>query len=560
LDETRRLGGLDGQRLDFLRRTASDVLRAVDERDELILRDAMLDAGLTAGSAAEARALEWRCKIDVQMHPSMTQRERKEATRAAVGNRTIRRLAMFWRAMENLLQDDGPEASGWARLATNDTKEGPVRVLRLKARKAVADGWQVPTMLLDATLNIDFVRHFWPNAELVADVAVQTPHQRIRQATDRSNSKRHLEPDDDLPDAENDRRTTHLRKLNATLAAISRAYAPGQTLAVTQKAIHALLPTVGKQPASTAQAWHNGVSGIDQWKHVSSLVVVGRTAPIPAEVERIAEALTGRAMGKLAGWYPKVATTRLMANGPPIQAECDRHPEPTCEAIRWQINEGELIQIIGRARGVNRTADDPVDIWVLTDTVLPLALTEILSAADLDPNPTELMLGCAGVALENASDAARAFPDLWDNYNAARKAFERARAVQTATLSYKYNIYTGLSRSAGHNPLRRVRYQRAGERLKPATAWVDPTIVSDPETWLTDKLGTLSKFKFDDAPEAPAAEPTREPFQAVLILPGTPALPHKRVPWHPPQPPGAGPHLTLTVVPATPPHATGQAP
>ena len=38
-----------------------------------------------------------------------------------------------------------------------------MRVLHLKGRKPIREGWQAPTMLLDATLNIDLVRPFWPN-------------------------------------------------------------------------------------------------------------------------------------------------------------------------------------------------------------------------------------------------------------------------------------------------------------------------------------------------------------------------------------------------------------
>jgi hypothetical protein len=59
-----------------------------------------------------------------------------------------------------------------------------------------------------------------------------------------------------------------------------------------------------------------------------------------------------------------------------LAAEVDRHPDPICEAVRWHICEGELVQIIGRARGINRTEADPVDVLVMTDAPLPLPLSE----------------------------------------------------------------------------------------------------------------------------------------------------------------------------------------
>jgi hypothetical protein len=74
----------------------------------------------------------------------------------------------------------------------------------------------------------------------------------------------------------------------------------------------------------------------------------------------------------------------------PVQTETERHPHPIAEAIRWQIREGEVIQAIGRARGANRTAADPVEVLVMTDVVLPFDV-EPMEAADLDPRPTELL-------------------------------------------------------------------------------------------------------------------------------------------------------------------------
>ena len=63
-----------------------------------------------------------------------------------------------------------------------------------------------------------------------------------------------------------------------------------------QKAIKEALPTVGMLPPSIELAHHNAVAGLDGWRNVAALVVVGCTAPAPASVARIAEALTGSAL------------------------------------------------------------------------------------------------------------------------------------------------------------------------------------------------------------------------------------------------------------------------
>ena len=70
-----------------------------------------------------------------------------------------------------------------------------------------------------------------------------------------------------------------------------------------------------------------------------------------------------------------------MADGIFRPAETDRHPNVIAEAIRWHIAEGELIQIIGRARGVNRTRDNPVDILVMTNAPLPIPVERLITAA-----------------------------------------------------------------------------------------------------------------------------------------------------------------------------------
>lgn len=113
--------------------------------------------------------------------------------------------------------------------------------------------------------------------------------------------------------------------------------------------------------------------------------------------------------------YDRADAVREMADGSTIPAEADRHADPTAEMVRWLIAEGELLQIVGRGRGVNRTAADPLDVLVLTDLPLPVPLAGTLTAADLMPTPEDRMLAEGGVVFENARHAAAAYPSLWGN-------------------------------------------------------------------------------------------------------------------------------------------------
>ena len=312
--------GIDGgQRFDYLRAAARKGLSA----DGPVMRKAMADATLATESAGEAYTLALSGKVDSGMHPGMTPAQREEAIAKAEINAIVALVAMFWNAMKALLAPDGPEASGWALVGWLNTKrEGLVRTIFLKHRKSIREGWIAPTLLLDANLDLSLVKPYWPNVTLAADINIEAPHQRIYQVVDRSYSKRYfnLGEDDADPDAaplspaeqqRRDKRAAdgirHIERLHATLCAVVRAYAPKRTLIVVQQPLELVLKpeppavTAYPLPPTAELAHHNNIAGLDEWKDVACLIVVGRTQPPPFTVERDGEALTGRAVTPIAG-------------------------------------------------------------------------------------------------------------------------------------------------------------------------------------------------------------------------------------------------------------------
>ena len=129
---------------------------------------------------------------------------------------------MIWTAIGALLADDGPDASGWARTDDEGSEHGLVRVIVLKGRKLVREGWRVPTLIIDANLNPDLVRPFWPFYTTTVDLAAPTPHQRTRQVVDRSYSKRHLGRTSASDPVEKRSGHRHLQQLAATLDEAAR--------------------------------------------------------------------------------------------------------------------------------------------------------------------------------------------------------------------------------------------------------------------------------------------------------------------------------------------------
>lgn len=171
-----------------------------------------------------------------------------------------------------------------------------------------------------------------------------------------------------------------------------------------------------------------------------------------------------------------------MADGRALPLAVETHTDPVAEAIRWSICEGELIQAIGRGRGVNRTADTPLTIDIFSDAVLPFTIHRTAPWSDLRPQRRDLM-ALEGVVLENAADMATCFPSLWPSADAARQ--DRQRSV---TNGYYIDLYNSrMSHSSAH-----VTYQLAGAGQQLRHAVFDPGVIPDPSEWLSERLGPLS--------------------------------------------------------------------
>ena len=132
------------------------------------------------------------------------------------------------------------------------------------------------------------------------------------------------------------------------------------TLVIAQKSVAEWLKASGLPPGMSVEHFNN-ISGLDGYRDVRLLIAIGRTLPNVIEVEAYAGALTGlepiktEPPAKGPRWFDKTVRGIRLKDGTGYAVEADVHPDPTAEAVRWQICEGELVQAIGRARGVNRT-------------------------------------------------------------------------------------------------------------------------------------------------------------------------------------------------------------
>ena len=75
-----------------------------------------------------------------------------------------------------------------------------------------------------------------------------------------------------------------------------------------------------------------------------------------------------------------------LADGRLVATERDCHPDSIAEAFRRRITVLELQQIIGRGRGLWRTADNPLHVLVLTDVPLDMPVEELTTDAAERPS------------------------------------------------------------------------------------------------------------------------------------------------------------------------------
>jgi hypothetical protein len=244
-------------------------------------------------------------------------------------------------------------------------------------------------------------------------------------------------------------------------------------LVITQEKAEIYLKERGL-PKGVEVEHYNDVTGIDDYRDVRLLVLVGRTAPGPGAIETMAAALSGAqpvscssADGRFA-WYPKIKRGIRLSDGRGIETQGDRHPDDFVEAVRWQVHEAELVQAVGRARGINRTEASPLDIDLLFDSCLPITVNDV---ATWKPPSLLVETAAEGVMLTSLVDMMKVWPRLWPNQTAARRTLNQ-----------------GVPVLSGFEP---VTYQLKGPKMKPRLGHFDRTLISDPKTWLREWLGDL---------------------------------------------------------------------
>src|SRR5262245_34989746 len=113
-------------------------------------------------------------------------------------------------------------------------------------------------------------------------------------------------------------------------------------------------------------------------------------------------------------------------SGAEVALPCRVFELPEAELIRQAVTESAIVQAVGRARGVNRSANNPVEVFmILHDATAPVAVDAVVKFDDLEPTKIDIMIE-RGFIPQGGADAAKLYPDLLPTAQAAQKAYRRA--------------------------------------------------------------------------------------------------------------------------------------
>jgi putative DNA primase/helicase len=338
---------------------------------------------------------------------------------------------------------------------------------------------------MDATMPVEIVRQFFTNLADLQRIAAPMPHTRVRQITDRPMTADMLIPSEAANERTNTTRRANVERVRRFLEVRAGETRPGEVLVVCQLGLETAL-MAGRLPPNVQVRHLNDIAGENAWSDVALVIVIGQTEAAPGTVERIARALFGAEVAEVVpdaeghARYPLITRGIRMRDGRGVRVQGPQHPDERAEVVRWAICETGIIQAIGRGCGVNRSADNPLQIDILTNIVLPIEVDEVTTWNRIQPSLAQIMR-VRGAAPLSYGDMAAAYPDLFGTRDAAKMALTRENPEQIPIEKYLIGVCSGFlaisyRRESARGP--------AGKLLYDAT-WIDPL------AWLTDRIGDV---------------------------------------------------------------------
>jgi putative DNA primase/helicase len=380
---------------------------------------------------------EWKQRINQKFPKDDIEGIMAEITRTS-GTFT-RLLPMMWEMIAEF-QDSGEEQTQRIELARNEKGH---RVIRMNRKEEIRAGWRAPTFHLDATPQMAIVRELFGDAEMVADIDVAAPHQTITRVMGQKFSKAWMIPSEKASEKRNNSRRNNALRLSRFIEVQAPKFS--SIGVICNKGLEKIFKEV-ELPDNGVLGHFNKVKGINRFEDVDCLIIIGRTQPDRQISLRLARILSGR-------W------------------DC----EELADDIAWTICEAELLNgALGRARGIRRTRDNPVEVFLLNDIELPIRIDREISWNDIQPGPLELM-AARGVVLDCKPGTRGLWPvvaavlaDVYASADAARKDFSlRSSRGETSIVMVNIDVSP-----RERSKLRLARIKAIGRRNS-IQAWID---------------------------------------------------------------------------------------
>jgi len=372
--------------------------------------------------------------------------------------------------------------------------------LRARWRKDIHRSWlRAPVLYLDAagTGAVKIAKAWLPDIRLAVEARARAPHMRAAQIVDSQMSYQKIS------------RRGSVGNVPEMLARIVETRGRSG-LVVYPKQLRDGWEELNRLPRW--ELWNFGsIRGRDEAREVPHLVVISRPLPNPGDVETQAETIFGRAVERLppGTMYPKSAVGRLIGGRHRTSRSRLSPSRPVVEVVRFAICEGELLQAIGRGRGVRRTEEAPLDVLILTDVPLPLPVDVTSTWKELSDGagPIEV-LAKRGVVPLDYDGIAKALPHWfkngqsvmeWFRYRPEAKARlgdlrDRARAGSRVEMrEFLGNLYKEIS-IENSQKLVTYRYRRAEDRQSKLVL-VDLVMESDARAAVEAVLGAVSELE-----------------------------------------------------------------
>ena len=453
-------------------------------------------AGLSANQCFAVAKAEWkrkpkRPKLSGQPGEVLAQLQELEQKQ----RRFNPQVPHFWRLLGRALHDGHDSVVNIDMLPGAELPDGGgnTDMLRLWSRYEIHKDRQVPTLITDATARMELIREAFPQAELLVDVSIEAPHEvlvRVSGAPTKTAMERNPRT------LESVRRT--IEKLGVDHRT-GRSDGKPDVLVICNGSKDKNRVTVerallaGSLPPNVAVRHFGTLRGVDSFKDVSAIVIIGATRPTAAVTHLRAQRMFGRPLPK---------------------------DDPLVQALAWTTTEGGQLQDIGRGRGIWRTESNPVTVYLLNDVDPSRPVAERTTWAKFQPTPAELLKARGGVldAPEIPKGfwpvVAAALPDLFPGAEAAREAhryFSRGESLRG------YIPLRDSPRELGWLPYT-VRAKAAAGGTEPGGRYAVPMLLNPA------KLAELAAV-FDLVPRSPP-ENSPEPVKAHAPAPPPPAPAH----------------------------------